>query len=376
MKEKIIAFVKKETVFLVAVILAVVSAFVVPPDKGYRNYIDFRVLGILLMLMIVMEGLSKNGFFDAVGEKLLSKTRRLWQLVFVLVFLCFFFAMLITNDVALITFVPFAIMMLKKSKKEELIAPVVVLQTLAANLGSMLTPIGNPQNLYLYNLAGYDIGTFVLIMLPYTIFAAVLLLCSILLLKGKHTPIMYEPEPKKPLKRQTRRKNLIYLMLFVFSVLVVARIFPWHVVLLAAFLTAFVLDADILKRVDYVLLLTFIAFFIFTGNIARIPEVSRWLQELVVGHEVSVAVLSSQVISNVPAALLLSGFTDAYDELIVEVNLGGMGTLIASMASLISYKLFAASYPEQKGRYFRRFTIVSVVYLLFFFGCYLVIKYI
>ena len=363
MKEKIIAFVKKETVFLVAVILAVVSAFVVPPDKGYRNYIDFRVLGILLMLMIVMEGLSKNGFFDAVGEKLLSKTRRLWQLVFVLVFLCFFFAMLITNDVALITFVPFAIMMLKKTKKEELIAPVVVLQTLAANLGSMLTPIGNPQNLYLYNLAGYDIGTFVLIMLPYTIFAAVLLLCSILLLKGKRTPIMYEPEPKKPLKRQTRRKNLIYLMLFVFSVLVVARIFPWQVVLLATFLTAFVLDADILKRVDYVLLLTFIAFFIFTGNIARIPEVSRWLQELVVGHEVSVAVMSSQVISNVPATLLLSGFTDKWPALLIGVNIGGLGTLIASLASLISYKLYVKTADSKTSRYLLTFTLYSIVFL-------------
>ena len=363
MKEKIIAFVKKETVFLGAVILAVVSAFVVPPDKGYRNYIDFRVLGILLMLMIVMEGLSKNGFFDAVGEKLLSKTRRLWQLVFVLVFLCFFFAMLITNDVALITFVPFAIMMLKKTKKEELIAPVVVLQTLAANLGSMLTPIGNPQNLYLYNLAGYDIGTFVLIMLPYTIFAAVLLLCSILLLKGKRTPIMYEPEPKKPLKRQTRRKNLIYLMLFVFSVLVVARIFPWQVVLLATFLTAFVLDADILKRVDYVLLLTFIAFFIFTGNIARIPEVSRWLQELVVGHEVSVAVMSSQVISNVPATLLLSGFTDKWPALLIGVNIGGLGTLIASLASLISYKLYVKTADSKTSRYLLTFTLYSIVFL-------------
>lgn len=376
MKERVIGFLKKETVLVVAMILAVISAFFVHPSREYADYIDFRVLGILLTLMIIMEGLTKNGFFDAIGERLLNKTRHIWQLVLVLVFLCFFLSMLITNDVALIAFVPFAILMLQKSGHPELTVSVVVLQTLAANIGSMLTPIGNPQNLYLYNLSEKSIGEFIRLMMVYAVLGGVLLLISILLLKGKKEPVVYENAPKKPIRGQTRRKIVIYILLFIFAVLVVARIFPWQYVLAATALMTFVLDADVLKKVDYLLLLTFVAFFIFTGNIARIPEISSWLQQIVGGHEVPVAVLSSQVISNVPAALLLSGFTDAYDELIVGVNLGGMGTLIASMASLISYKLFAASYPKQKGRYFRHFTMVSVVYLLLFFGCYLVIKYI
>lgn len=374
MKEKIIQFFKKETVLVVATILAIVSAFFVHPSKKYISYIDFRVLGILLMLMIIMEGLSKNGFFDAIGEHLLSKTKRVWQLAMVLIFLCFFFAMLITNDVALITFVPFAIMMLKKSNNEKLTIPVVVLQTLAANLGSMMTPIGNPQNLYLYNLSGYSIGKFVLIMLPYTAFAGLLLLISILFLKGKSAVIIYEKASKEKVKKLTKRKITVYLLLFIFAIMVVARILPWYYVLIATFLSAYLFDSDILKRVDYCLLLTFIAFFVFTGNMGQIEVINSWLKDMVSGNEVITSVLLSQVISNVPAALLLSGFSNAYEKLMIGVNLGGMGTLIASMASLISFKLLVDEYPNKKGRYFAHFTGISIVYLVLFSGCYFLMK--
>lgn len=374
MKEKVIQFLKKETVLVVATILAISSAFFVHPSKKYISYIDFRVLGILLMLMIIMEGLSKNGFFDTIGEHLLAKTKRVWQLTMVLIFLCFFFAMLITNDVALITFVPFAIMMLKKSDNEQLIIPIVVLQTLAANLGSMLTPIGNPQNLYLYNLSGYSIGKFILVMLPYTTFAAFLLLLSILFLKGKSTPITYEKIKTDKQKKLTKRKIMVYLLLFVFAIMVVARILPWYYVLIATFLSAYLFDSDILKRVDYCLLLTFIAFFIFTGNMGQIEAINEWLEKMVSGNEILTSVLLSQVISNVPAALLLSGFSNAYESLMIGVNLGGMGTLIASMASLISFKLFVDEYPNKKGSYFAHFTVISIVYLVLLGGCYFVLK--
>lgn len=374
MKEKIIQFFKKETVLVVATILAIVSAFFVHPSKKYISYIDFRVLGILLMLMIIMEGLSKNGFFDAIGEHLLSKTKRVWQLAMVLIFLCFFFAMFITNDVALITFVPFAIMMLKKSNNEKLTIPVVVLQTLAANLGSMMTPIGNPQNLYLYNLSGYSIGKFVLIMLPYTAFAGLLLLISILFLKGKSAVITYEKASKEKVKKLTKRKITVYLLLFIFAIMVVARILPWYYVLIATFLSAYLFDSDILKRVDYCLLLTFIAFFVFTGNMGQIEVINSWLKDMVSGNEIITSVLLSQVISNVPAALLLSGFSNAYEKLMIGVNLGGMGTLIASMASLISFKLLVDEYPNKKGRYFAHFSGISIVYLVLFSGCYFLMK--
>lgn len=385
LKEKCIHFIKQETVLVVATVLAIVSAFVVPPSEAYWGYIDWRVLGILLSLMIIMAGLQKTGLFDTIGAKLLGKTNNTRQLAFILVFLCFFFSMLITNDVALFTFVPFAIIMLKKCKQEKMIIPVLVLQTIAANLGSMLTPIGNPQNLYLYNLSGMGMGEFIGVMLPYTIISGVLLAIAILVC-CKNEPISevaIEPasastggdvqatdEEQKAIqekealeKGRNLIKNVVYITLFVLSLFVVVRLVPFEMVLLAIILLVFNMDRKVLTQVDYCLLLTFIAFFIFTGNMGNITAVRDTLQQLVTGRELAIGVISSQAISNVPAALLLSGFTTDYRELLIGVNLGGLGTLIASMASLISYKLFAREYNEQKGKYFWWFTIANVIFL-------------
>ena len=189
MKEKIIVFVKKETVLVVAAILAVISAFFVHPDQAYIDYIDFRVLGILLSLMIIMAGVQNNGIFDEIGRRLLAHTKNTAQLAFVLVFLCFFSSMVITNDVALLTFVPFALLTLQKCGQERLMVPVIVLQTIAANLGSMLTPIGNPQNLYLYNLSEMNAGEFLVLMLPYTVVSGVLLALTIFVLSARKRKI-------------------------------------------------------------------------------------------------------------------------------------------------------------------------------------------
>ena len=385
-KEKCIHFIKQETVLVVATVLAIGSAFIVPPSEAYWDYIDWRVLGILLSLMIIMAGLQKTGFFDAIGAKLLGKTNNTRQLAFLLVFLCFFFSMLITNDVALFTFVPFAIIMLKKCKQEKIIIPVLVLQTIAANLGSMLTPIGNPQNLYLYNLSGMGMGEFIGVMLPYTILSGLLLVIAILVC-CKNEPISevviestdakqagvdaeLSEEEKKELQEKAALekgrnliKNAVYITLFVLSLFVVVRLVPFEMVLLAVVLLVFNMDRKVLTQVDYCLLLTFIAFFIFTGNMGNITVVRDTLQQLVAGRELAIGVISSQAISNVPAALLLSGFTTDYRELLIGVNLGGLGTLIASMASLISYKLFAKEYNDQKGKYFWWFTIANVIFL-------------
>lgn len=386
-KEKCIHFIKQETVLVVATVLAIVSAFVVPPSEAYWDYIDWRVLGILLSLMIIMAGLQKTGFFDAIGAKLLGKTNNTRQLAFLLVFLCFFFSMLITNDVALFTFVPFAMIMLKKCKQEKLIIPVLVLQTIAANLGSMLTPIGNPQNLYLYNLSGMGMGEFMGVMLPYTILSAVLLVIAIFICCKKEpiTEVAIDStdaavpgadtelskEEKKALQEKAALekgrnliKNVVYITLFVLSLFVVVRLVLFEMVLLAVVLLVFNMDRKVLTQVDYCLLLTFIAFFIFTGNMGNITVVRDTLQQLVAGRELVIGVISSQAISNVPAALLLSGFTSNYRELLIGVNLGGLGTLIASMASLISYKFFAKEYNDQKGKYFWWFTIANVVFLV------------
>ena len=358
MKEKVIGFIKKDTVLCVAMTLAMVSAFFVKPTLNYVNYIDFRVLGILLSLMTVMAGLQRNGLFDMIGSSLLKRTKNTMQLSLVLVFLCFFFSMFITNDVSLITFVPFAMLTLRKCNQEKLLIPVIIVQTLAANLGSMLTPIGNP---------------FIGIIGPYTLASGILLLLSVAVVCRKKEKIEFTLEENNSdheiekerlhLRRKTHQKNAVYLILFLMSLLVVVRVLPYYVAFIVVFVTVFIMDRQVLKTVDYSLILTFIAFFIFTGNIGEIETIRNVLQEFVSGREVGVGIAASQVISNVPAALLLSGFTRDYAKLLVGVNIGGLGTLIASMASLISYKIYAHHYNEQKGKYFRWFTIANVGYL-------------
>lgn len=365
MKEKIISFVKKEVVLVVATVLAIASAFVIPPSMAYMEYIDWHVLELLLCLMAVMAGLQKCGLFDWLGEVLLKRTSRVWQLCLVLVMLCFFLSMLITNDVALITFVPFAIVTLEKCKKERLMIPVVVLQTVAANLGSMLTPIGNPQNLYLYNLSEMGLGEFLLCMLPNTALSFVLIVISLLFIKGKNEAVEQEENEATAVNK---KQTVIYLILFALSLLVVAKMISVEIVLGIVLIVVFFLDKSVLKKVDYCLLLTFISFFIFTGNLGNIPVIRDTLQALVNGRELLVGVVASQAISNVPAALLLSGFTSDYRALLAGVNVGGLGTLIASMASLISYKILANKYDEKKGKYFQWFTIVNVVFLIILFA--------
>ena len=385
MKEKVIGFIKKDTVLCVATTLAMVSAFFVKPTLNYVNYIDFRVLGILLSLMTVMAGLQGNGLFDMIGSSLLKRTKNTMQLSLVLVFLCFFFSMFITNDVSLITFVPFAMLILRKCNQEKLLIPVIIVQTLAANLGSMLTPIGNPQNLYLYNLAEMKMSTFIGIIGPYTLASGILLLLSVAVVCRKKEKIEFTLEENNSdheiekerlhLRRKTHQKNAVYLILFLMSLLVVVRVLPYYVAFIVVFVTVFIMDRQVLKTVDYSLILTFIAFFIFTGNIGEIETIRNVLQEFVSGREVGVGIAASQVISNVPAALLLSGFTKDYAKLLVGVNIGGLGTLIASMASLISYKIYAHHYNEQKGKYFRWFTIANVGYLAVLLAVYGLIRW-
>lgn len=389
---KLIDFWKKETVLCVALILAAVSSFVVLPDAQYLTYIDFRTLAILFCLMSVMAGLQKLGIFRWIAERLLVRVKNISQLILILVMLCFFFSMLITNDVALITFVPFTFTVLKLlggEQKKKLTIPVVVMQTIAANLGSMLTPIGNPQNLYLYGKAGLAVGEFVMLMLPYTLLALGMLLvwCFGFKVAAKRKFVTEGRENQESQRQQQkerksdnqaalqitftelttlkgREKTLaVYLGLFVMCLLVVARVVPYIAALIVVFCVVFIMDKKVLLQVDYALLLTFAGFFIYIGNMGRIPAFSSLLQSVVEGNEVLTAVVASQAISNVPAALLLSGFTANYQGLIVGTNLGGLGTLIASMASLISYKFVAREESNRKGEYFLYFTAANICFL-------------
>lgn len=360
LKEKIIEIVKKDTVLVIAAILAVISMLFNPPSKEYVEFIDFRVLGILLSLMIVMAGLSINGIFEGLGKSLIRKCNSTRTLAFVLIFLCFFSSMLLTNDVALITFVPLALLTLKMSGNEKLIIIVVVMQTIAANLGSMLTPMGNPQNLYLYGISGMSIIKFILLMLPYTIVSAICLCIIIFTLKKENLELSINESDSK---KANKSKVAVYFIMFLLCVLVVVRVLPWYWVTAFIVIITLFMEKEAVKGADYALLLTFIAFFIFIGNMGEISVVKDMLSSLVKGREVLVAIISSQAVSNVPAALLLSGFTTNYEGLIIGTNLGGLGTLIASMASLISYKQVANECTDIKGKYFASFTGWNIVFL-------------
>lgn len=365
--KKLIAFIKKETVLCVALMLAVISSCLVLPDKEYLEYIDFRTLAILFGLMAVMAGLKSLGIFRFVAEKMLVKVSDMRQLVLILVMLCFFFSMVITNDVALITFVPFTFTVLRlldKRQAESLMIPVVVMQTIAANLGSMLTPIGNPQNLYLYGKAGLGVGEFLVLMLPYTGAALVLLAgwcfchgnrrCAALTVTFQETTTLKGKE----------KQIIVYLLLFGVCLFTVAHLIPYGVMFTIVVLIILWMDRKILLEVDYSLLLTFVGFFVFIGNMGRIEVFRQFLERVISGNEVVTAVVSSQVISNVPAALLLSGFSENYKALIIGTNLGGLGTLIASMASLISFKYIAKEDKTLRGRYLGYFTVANVIFLV------------
>ena len=353
-----------DPVLCVAFILAVISAFIIRPGKEYIGYIDFRSLGILWGLMVVIQGLKENTVFEKIATALLSKVKNGRQLSATLVFLCFISSMFITNDVALITFVPFALMMLSSCKREDLTIWVVILQTVAANLGSMLTPLGNPQNLYLYGVAGLSLSGFLSVTLPYTILAFILIAIGIILLPRGKEPIVLSEEVGTVGKFGSKRQIIIYTVLFVLALMTVLGYLPWYISVSAIFIVVLGMDYKILFRADYILLLTFIGFFIFTGNLGRIQRISELLKGVVGGREFFVSIIASQVISNVPATFLLIGFASDVKEIIAGVNVGGLGTLIASMASLISYKNFANEYPDKKGAYLLKFTVINIIMLL------------
>ncbi len=372
--DKIKHFMQSETVLCVAGVLALASMCIVRPDRQYADYIDWRTLAILFSLMTVMAGLRQQGVFEKLCRTLLAGAHGRIQILLILVGLCFVSSMFITNDVALLTFVPFTFIVLGKLGEKtirELAAPVVAMQTIAANLGSMLTPIGNPQNLYLYGKSDLSLMGFMRLMLPYSAVSLLMLALWVMIAggwgRGGAASIEHETaEERETLQDravQNRRIIIMDLLLFLLCLLTVMRAVPYEITVILVLIGTLWMDRNALKGVDYSLLLTFAAFFIFIGNLGRMETFSGWIQKSLAGHEVPAAVLASQVTSNVPAALLLSGFTDQTKELIIGTNLGGLGTLIASMASLISYRQIARELPAEKGRYFRIFTVSNVLFL-------------
>ena len=372
MKEKIIAFIKKETVFVIAILLGLISMCFVPISKDYLGYIDFHTLLLLFCLMATMAGFQKLGIFDLIASFLLSSIKTKRQLAFILMFLPFFFSMFITNDVALITFVPLTMIVLNMIDGNDLLIKLIALQTIAANLGSMLMPLGNPQNLYLYARSGMELDEFILLMLPYSLLSLVCL------------TVMCFTVPKEELSglSLTKKKSetfsylrfAFYITLFILCLLCVLKILSPLVVAVVVCIFLLIQDRDLFAKIDYTLLGTFVGFFVFIGNVSKIESFHAFLQGIIKGHEIPAAVLASQVISNVPAALLLSGFTRNVKALIIGTNVGGLGTLIASMASLISYTQLAKHYPEKRGKYLIYFTVCNLVMLIILCGFHIIWK--
>ena len=358
MKTKIISFIKKETVLCISAILAVISMFFVPPSAEYVSYIDFRTLVLLFCLMAVMSGFRKIGLFSALANSLLEKSRNFQMVSLILVLLCFFTSMLITNDVALITFVPFAIEVVRKSEKNKFMIPIIVLQTIAANLGSMLTPMGNPQNLYLYSLSGMSITDFILLVLPYTAISLVLLIIFNFSIKASY--IEYNPS-----KTSFPAKSAVfYAVLFLICMLAVINIIDYKICFVITILAILIFNRKLITDVDYSLLMTFVFFFIFVGNMGNIEGFKNLILTLIKGREMIVSVAASQIISNVPAAVVLSSFTENVKELLQGVNIGGLGTPIASLASLITIKFYMRHKESKIGKFIIYFLASNILALI------------
>ena len=380
--KKLVTFVKKETVLCIAGLLAVVSMFIIHPSADYFGYIDYRVLALLFCFMAVVAGFRSVGLFEWLIKKMLCYVKNARQLELVLVLGCFFASMWITNDVALLTFVPFA-----------------------ANLGSMCTPIGNPQNLYLYSLSGSPVTAFLKLMFPVTAVSLGLLLVTSLCIPKREIKVQAERaileqgaadrkaagraisdrkaadrglsdrkmsgaevSDKEEMVRENAKDEKVrlcgYLTLFFLCILTVLHVLDYRMLLAIVIGVLFVLDRQLFTKPDYMLLITFVAFFILVGNIKNMDGFSAFLRTHVGGHELAASIFASQIISNVPAAVLLSGFTENINALILGTNIGGLGTLIASMASLISYKQYALTPQSEKGKYMLVFTGWNVVFLV------------
>lgn len=373
------AFFRREIVFSVAFLCALISSIFVPPSAAYLSYIDWNTLCILFALMAVIAALRSCGVFSTLGGLLCRHVSTVRALSVVLVFLCFFSSMFITNDVALLTFVPLSLSLLMPVTSGNTVMYVVILQTIAANTGSMLTPLGNPQNLFLFQQTHLAVLPFCSIMLPYTLLSAAVLCIALLFVANtpvravEHVRHIHAHQAHEHFSVQVR--IAIYGALFLLCLLSVFRMVPKPVAAAIVCGALLFVDRRILRQVDYMLLCTFAAFFVFTGNLSALPAVHDMLQRAVSGHEFAAAVAASQIISNVPATLLLYPFTAAAQvrSLLIGVNAGGLGTLVASLASLISYKLYTSTRAQvaqdaknalpAQGRYLAVFTLCNVLLL-------------
>ena len=367
---KIWAFVKQNTVMLIALLAAIVTSCIVPPDKEYIGYFDFKTLTCLFCVLAVVCALKNIKFFYILALKIVQVFKNARISVLALVYITFIGSMLIANDMALLTFLPLGYLVLTTTGKRKYMAVTFILQNIAANLGGMLTPFGNPQNLYLYTKFEIPTLEFMSIMAPPFLLSILLItLCCIIFVK---------PEPLELQKEEVKldpKRTVLYLILFALSIIIVFRVIPYWIGLIIIPVVLLIVDRKALLMVDYSLLLTFVFFFIFAGNMARIDAVRNVFSGLLEKNTLLVSVFSCQIISNVPSAILLSQFTGNYRDLLVGVNIGGVGTLISSLASLITFREYVKLNPGKGKFYVLAFSLFNFAFLFILTGFMLLLNY-
>lgn len=352
------AFIKHNAVLCIAAVLAAITCFIIPPDSEYIGYFDFKTLTCLFCTLAVVCALKNIRFFTILARTIVKKSGTLRTAVTTLIFITFFGSMLIANDMALLTFLPLGYYVLTAAKKEEYMAYTFILQNIAANLGGMLTPFGNPQNLFLYTKFNIPTYEFVQIMfIPFIASTAMILICCMLVGKEKIVLAEENDEHIPPLRAS------FYIILFALSIIIVFRIIPYWIGLIIIFISLMITDRKAIVKVDYSLLCTFVCMFVFAGNMARIDIIQNLLSGLLEKNTLISSALSCQIISNVPSAVLLSQFTENYSDLLRGVNIGGTGTLIASLASLITFKEYTNRYPEKTASYVAKFSLINFIFL-------------
>ena len=360
---KLLTFIKRNPVLSVALVAAFITALFVPPDLEYLDYFDFKTLTCLFCVLAVVCALKNIHFFSLLAEQIVALFKNARASILALVYITFLGSMLIANDMALLTFLPLGYFVLTSTKKEKYLIFTFIMQNIAANLGGMLTPFGNPQNLYLYTKFNIPTTEFISTMLPpFLISVALLTLCCFIFVKKESLQIT-QKKIQLPLAR-----TIVYGLLFMLSIIIVFRVIPFWIGLIVIIVALLFLDRKALHDVDYGLLLTFVAFFIFSGNMSRIPLVQSLMSSLLEQNTLLVSILSCQVISNVPTAILLSQFTGNYTELLLGVNIGGVGTLISSLASLITFRTYMQHNPGKAKEYILEFSAFNFGFLLLLTG--------
>ena len=355
----IATFIKNNIVMSIAFVAAIVTSVIIPPDSAYVGYFDLKTLTCLFSVLAVVCALKNISFFYILAERIVKLFGNARMCVLALVYITFIGSMLIANDMALLTFLPLGYFVLSTTSKQKYMAFTFIMQNIAANLGGMLTPFGNPQNLYLYTKFQIPTPDFMRVMLvPFALSIILITICCIVFVKAEDMKIE-SSEKKLP-----KGKTVIYLLLFALSIAIVFRGIPYWIGLIIIPAVLFFMDKKALSSVDYPLLLTFVFFFIFAGNMARIDAVRNVFGYLLEQNTLVFSALSCQCISNVPSAVLLSQFTENWQDLLVGVNIGGAGTLIASLASLITYREYSSHYPADTPRYLKLFSLFNFGFLI------------